>query len=615
MKKIAIIGTGYVGIVTGSCLSESGNKVICVDIDQNKVEMMKKGISPIYEPGLEDILKRNLDSGRIQFTTNLKEAIDSSWCVFLCLPTPSDEDGSADLSYVLKVAEDIAEIISISGDRELLVINKSTVPVGTSTKVLDKFTKRELKKVVVASNPEFLREGFAVEDFMKPDRVVVGTTNEWAKKSLTKLYEPFTRSGNPIIIMDEASAELTKYAANSFLAVKISYINEISRLCEKLGANVDDVRRGIGTDERIGKRFLFPGIGYGGSCFMPNETLQFVVGDSYKKISFETLWEELKNEDFQKTENFELLNLETKDFSVLGFDFKNFVLQNQNIYYLTRRSYTEKVVKFETRDGHKQMLTLDHPIIYNSDENIPTLMLAHNLSVGTKIFTYDENKLPYEIDLDEVISKEIIDSPFPMVYSIETENETVVTEFGIVSHNCFPKDVRAILKTSEDYGIDLSIIKSAMLTNHTQRELFIHTIENKLNELGIEENAKIGIWGISFKPNTDDIREAPSIDIIRHLLTKNHSISAYDPEASNTGFENNPNFNRTNTYLQAVNEVDVLVICTEWTEFRGIDFDELLSTMKGKTIIDGRNLWDVKEMIGKGFNYISIGRSEIKNPQ
>ena len=611
MKKLAIIGTGYVGIVTGSCLAESGNKVICVDIDYDKVEMMKKGISPIYEPGLDDILKRNLYSNRIQFTTNLREAIDDSSCVFLCLPTPSDEDGSADLSYVLKVAEDIATILMETGDRELLIINKSTVPVGTSQKVLEKFTSVGLQKVVVASNPEFLREGFAVEDFMKPDRVVVGTTNKWAKKFLKKLYKPFTRSGNPIIIMDEASAELTKYAANSFLAVKISYINEIARLCEKLGANVDDVRRGIGTDERIGKRFLFPGIGYGGSCFMPDETVNFVVGNSYKKITLEDLWAELQHNQIQAYEKLEVINLEQNDLYILGFDFKHLVLENQKIYYLTKRAYNDTVVKYQTKNGHTQILTHDHPVIFNSEENIPELMLALNLYKGVSIFTYNDSVLPHKIDLDEVVSVEIFECEFPYVYSLESENETVITENGIVSHNCFPKDVRAILKTSEDADIDLSIIRSAMSANTRQRELFIQTIENKLHELNLEKGSTLGVWGISFKPNTDDIREAPAIDIIRYFLDLGYTINAYDPEALKTGFEDHSNFKRMNTYIEAVEAVELLVICTEWSEFRAIDFDELSHAMKGRTIIDGRNLWDIKDMSDKGFNYISIGRKEV----
>lgn len=611
MKKIAIIGTGYVGIVTGSCFAESGNKVICVDIDHNKVEMMKKGISPIYEPGLDDILKRNLFANRIEFTTNLKEAINDSSCVFLCLPTPSDEDGSADLSYVIKVTEDIASILLETGDRELLVINKSTVPVGTSQKVLEKFTSVGLEKVVVASNPEFLREGFAVEDFMKPDRVVVGTSNKWAKKLLTKLYKPFTRSGNPIIVMDEASAELTKYAANSFLAVKISYINEIARLCEKLGANVDDVRRGIGTDERIGKRFLFPGIGYGGSCFMPDETVNFVVGNSYKKITFEELWNELKLDQIQSYENLEVINLEDKDLYVLGFDFKHLVLENQKIYYLTKRAYKDTVVKYQTKNGHIQILTHDHPVIFNSKENIPELMLAWDLHEGVNIFTYNDSVIPHKIDLDEVVSVERFECEFPHVYSLETENETVITEKGIVSHNCFPKDVRAILKTSEDADIDLSIIRSAMSANAKQRELFISTIENKIREINLEKGSTLGVWGISFKPNTDDIREAPAIDIIRHFLELGYVINAYDPEALNTGFESHSHFNRVENYIQAVEGVELLIICTEWSEFRSIDFDELSQAMKGRTIIDGRNLWDIKDMSEKGFNYISIGRKEV----
>lgn len=611
MDKIAIIGTGYVGLVTGVCLAEKNNSVVCFDIDTNKIQMLKKGKSPIYEPGLEELLQKNIIKGKIYFTDTLEIAIEKAWCIFLCLPTPSDEDGSADLKYVLKACEDISTALLKYSSKQILVINKSTVPVGTSDKVLEIFKNKGLENVIVASNPEFLREGFAITDFMDPDRVVIGTNNEWARKELLELYFPFTNSDKRILFMDKRSAELTKYASNSFLAVKISYMNELSRLCESLDADIDSIRIGMGLDNRIGEKFLFPGIGYGGSCFMPNETISLAFDNSYRCVSLENLWNELSSEEIQKTENFELINLENKDYDVLGFDFFNYVIENQKLYYLTRRSYTDKVVSFETKNGHKQILTLDHPVIYNSEDNIPTLCLAKDIKKGYSIFTYSENKIKHKFNLEEIIKVEYIDTPSNFVYSVETQNETVITGSGIISHNCFPKDVKAIVRTGEDNNIDLSIIKSAMQTNQEQRKFFISKIECCLEKLFLKQ-AQIAIWGISFKPDTDDIREAPSIDVISHLLSKNILVKAYDPEAKETGFENNSNFHRTSNLFEATEDADILVICTEWDEFKNADFSSLKSSMKGYTIIDGRNLWDLETMENNQFDYISIGRKSIK---
>lgn len=611
MDKIAIIGTGYVGLVTGVCLAEKNNSVICVDIDDNKIQMLKSGKSPIYEPGLEELLQKNIFKGKISFSDNLEKAVKNSWCIFLCLPTPSNEDGSADLRYVLEASESIANILSKEEIREVLVVNKSTVPVGTSDKVLKIFKDKGLNNVVVASNPEFLKEGFAINDFMNPDRIIIGTTNEWAKKEFLEIYLPFTNSEKHIFFMDERSAELTKYASNSFLSVKISFINELSRLCESIDADIDSVRIGMGSDDRIGEKFLFAGIGYGGSCFMPNETINLAFDSGYRKVSLENFWNELKSEEIQKTENFELINLEAKDYEVLGFDFLNYVRENQKLYYLTRRVYNDKVVSFETLGGYKQILTLDHPVIYNSEDNIPTLCLAKDIKKGLNIFVYDDNKVAFKFNLQEIVNVEHIDSPSDFVYSVETHNETVITGNGIISHNCFPKDVRAIVKTGQDNAIDLSIIKSAMKTNQEQRNFFIDKISSYLDKLSVER-PKIAIWGISFKPNTDDIREAPSLDIISFLLSRNILVKAYDPEAKQTGYENNSNFLRTSSLFEATEDADILVICTEWDEFKNVDFSLLKSSMKGSTIIDGRNLWSLPTMEENTFDYISIGRKIIK---
>lgn len=435
--KIAVVGTGYVGLVTGTCFAETGNTVICVDINQEKIEKMKSGIVPIYEPHLDSIFERNIKQGRLKFTTNLKDALDASDIIFLALPTPPDEDGSADLSYILGVAQQIGKLIK----SYKVIVDKSTVPVGTAEKVRNEIAKNANCNFDVVSNPEFLREGFAVDDFMKPDRVIVGTSSEKAKKIMSELFAPFVRQGNPIIFMDERSAELTKYAANSFLATKISFMNEIANLCEILGANVDNVRAGIGSDTRIGKRFLFSGIGYGGSCF--------------------------------------------------------------------------------------------------------------------------------------------------------------------------PKDVQALVKTSDDSNYDFKILKSVMKVNKHQRKKFVERIIKHFNNN--LEGKKIAVWGLAFKPDTDDIREAPALYVIDELLKSGAQISAYDPEAMNNAqrkYKNKILF--ALDQYDCLRDADCLVICTEWSVFRTPDFDKVNSLLKNKIIFDGRNLYNTETMREMGYYYSSIGRETVE---
>jgi UDPglucose 6-dehydrogenase len=434
--KIAVVGTGYVGLVTGTCFAETGNTVTCVDIDAEKVKRLSNGEITIYEPGLEKLFLRNLREGRLKFTTNLADSVKNSLLIFLALPTPPGEDGSADLSAVLKVAEDLGKIIN---DYKV-IIDKSTVPVGTAEKVQKVIAANCNCEVDVVSNPEFLREGLAVEDFMKPDRVVIGTSSEKAKKILNDLYAPFVRQGNPVIFMDERSAELTKYAANSFLATKISFMNEIAILCEKLGADVDMVRRGIGSDERIGKRFLFPGIGYGGSCF--------------------------------------------------------------------------------------------------------------------------------------------------------------------------PKDVHALARSADEAGYNFKILEAVMQVNEKQKISLIPRIKKYFNN--DLKNKKIALWGLAFKPNTDDIREAPAIFIINELLREGAVVTAFDPEAINNVKKHlGDKINFAASQYDAVKDCDALVIATEWSEFRTPDFEKMSSVMKNKVIFDGRNVYEPARMKELGFYYESIGR---KNP-
>jgi UDPglucose 6-dehydrogenase len=434
--KIAVIGTGYVGLVTGTCFAETGNTVTCVDIDTAKVKKLSAGEITIYEPGLEKLFLRNLREGRLKFTTDLAEGIKDSQLLFLALPTPPGEDGAADLSAVLKVADEIGKIIT---DYKIIV-DKSTVPVGTADKVREVIAANSSCEFDVVSNPEFLREGLAVEDFMKPDRVVIGTNSQKAKKVLNDLYAPFVRQGNPVIFMDERSAELTKYAANSFLAMKISFMNEMAILCEKLGADVDMVRRGIGSDERIGKRFLFPGIGYGGSCF--------------------------------------------------------------------------------------------------------------------------------------------------------------------------PKDVHALANSAGEAGYDFKILKAVMQVNEKQKTSLIPRIKRYFNNN--LQNKKIALWGLAFKPNTDDIREAPALYMIDELLKAGASVTVFDPEAMNNvkrSYSDKICF-AENQY-DALKDCDALVIATEWSEFRTPDFERMNSTMKNKVIFDGRNVYDPNHMKELGFYYESIGRKTM----
>lgn len=436
MQNIAVVGTGYVGLVTGTCFAETGNHVVCVDIDAGKVDRMKRGEIPIYEPHLDVLFERNIREGRLHFTTDLREALDKAEIIFLALPTPPGENGSADLSYVLGAAKELGKLIT----SYKVIVDKSTVPVGTAEKVHAAVAEHSKVPFDIVSNPEFLREGFAVDDFLKPDRVVVGTSSEKARKIMEELYKPFTRQGNPIIFMDERSAELTKYAANAFLATKISFMNEIANFCDKVGADVDMVRLGIGADSRIGKRFLFPGIGYGGSCF--------------------------------------------------------------------------------------------------------------------------------------------------------------------------PKDVQALAKSGVDAGYEFRILKSVMKVNDRQKTILLGPVLDHFDQT--LTNKKVAIWGLAFKPDTDDIREAPALYMIEHLLEAGAQISAYDPEASeNVKNQKGYQIEYATDQYEALRDADALLICTEWGVFRNPDFGHMAELMKSKAIFDGRNLYETQKMKELGWFYKSIGRETV----
>jgi len=434
--NIAVVGTGYVGLVTGTCLAETGNKVICVDIDTEKVTDLQNGKVPIYEPNLETLFERNINHGRLEFTTDLEMAVSNSQIVFLALPTPPGEDGSADLSYVLGVAHELGTLIK----DYTIIVDKSTVPVGTAELVRKEIAKSCKIEFDVVSNPEFLREGFAVSDFMKPERVIIGSNSEKAKAIMGKLFGPYVRQGNPILLMDERSAELTKYAANSFLATKISFMNEIANLCEKLDANVDMVRVGMGSDSRIGNRFLFPGIGYGGSCF--------------------------------------------------------------------------------------------------------------------------------------------------------------------------PKDVAALVKTGEIENSELHILSAVMTANKYQKEILANKILAYYN--GNVSGKHFALWGLAFKPDTDDVREAPSLSIIDTLVNKGATITAFDPAAiGNTKKLIPDKINFASNQYEALKGADALIIATEWAVFRTPDFIKAKGLLKESVIFDGRNLYELEQMTNEGYYYNSIGRKTV----
>lgn len=434
--KIAVVGTGYVGLVTGTCFAETGNIVTCIDIDEEKVKQLRQGVITIYEPGLEPLFSRNIQQSRLHFTTDLAEGVKGAKVIFLALPTPPGEDGSADLKYILQVADQLGPLL----ESYTVIVDKSTVPVGTTEQVRARIARHTDVEFDVVSNPEFLREGAAVEDFMKPDRVVVGTRSERARKIMEQLYAPMLRQGNPLIFMSERSAEMTKYAANAFLATKITFMNEIANLCERVGADVDEVRYGIGADSRIGKRFLFAGIGYGGSCF--------------------------------------------------------------------------------------------------------------------------------------------------------------------------PKDVQALAKIAEAHSYDFRILKAVMQVNQQQKTKLVPALKDYFK--GDLTGKRIAVWGLSFKPQTDDIREAPALENIRLLLAEGATVKAYDPEAM-------PNVKRflgnsieyAESPYGALINADALMIMTEWLVFRNPDFEVMGQLMKNKAIFDGRNLYRPEQMEALGFHYVSIGRQAI----
>jgi len=440
--KIAVVGTGYVGLVSGTCFAETGNEVTCVDNNPEKLEKLKRAEVPIYEPGLDLLFYRNIAKKRLNFTDDLKSAVLSSDIVFLCLPTPQGEDGSADLKYVHGIAEDIGRILKETPDHDFkIIVNKSTVPVGTCSAVTEIINKYDVKDFEVVSNPEFLREGYAIDDFMKPDRIVIGATSQKVMKKMKTLYAPFVMQGNPIIEMNPESAEVTKYAANSYLAMRITFMNELANFCERVGANVDLVRKGMGSDSRIGNQFLFPGIGYGGSCF--------------------------------------------------------------------------------------------------------------------------------------------------------------------------PKDVNALIKTSKEHGSEIKLLSLVDKVNKEQKLVLVKKVLKHFNN--DIAGKKFAIWGLAFKPNTDDMREAPSVVVINELLKLGAKVSAYDPEAmENAKFYLQDRVEYVDNPYGALEDADALLILTEWNEFRNPNFVQIKSLLKEPVVFDGRNIFNRRRTKEHGFTHYSIGKTPIK---
>jgi UDPglucose 6-dehydrogenase len=437
--NIAVVGTGYVGLVAGACFAETGNDVICVDIDQRKVDALKAGEVPIFEPGLEDLVKSNAKSGRLQFTTAIRDAVQASDTIFIAVGTPQDEDGSADLTHVLAVARAIGE--SMNGPK--IVVDKSTVPVGTADLVKAEIEKVSKFPVDVVSNPEFLKEGAAIDDFLRPDRVVVGVASERAASVMRELYAPFVRTNNPILVMDIRSAEMTKYAANTMLALRVSFMNEIANLCERSGADISKVRIGIGTDSRIGMSFIFPGIGYGGSCF--------------------------------------------------------------------------------------------------------------------------------------------------------------------------PKDVQALIRTGKDHGVDLRIARSVEDVNKSQKKLMVQKVVEHFGESRVKGKT-FAMWGLAFKPKTDDVREAPALSICSELIALGARIKAFDPEANHTfraRFGEHSGMEYTENNYDALRGADALIVCTEWNAFRQPNFKKIKAELVSPVIFDGRNIYEVADMRAHGFTYYSVGRPPV----
>jgi UDP-glucose 6-dehydrogenase len=714
---ICVIGTGYVGLVTGTCLADMGNSVTCVDIIPEKIERLKQGILPIYEPGLEEMVERNVHAGRLHFTTSYSEGLDNSEFIFIAVNTPTGPgQRGADMRYVESAARSIAEEL----DHYAVIINKSTVPVGSGdvvSRVLRNNLKRPDARFAVVSNPEFLREGSAVQDFLNPDRVVLGASDPEAAYQVARLYMPLRA---PIITTDIYTAEMIKYASNAFLATKISFINEIAQICERLGADIKEVAVGMGYDKRIGRAFLDAGLGYGGSCFEADETVFTLNSPNVAVERFDTLF--AKGGRPFAGDVVELV--QPSDQRVLAFDLESGEPTLADVKAITRRPYKGTMVKINTSMGRTLRVTADHPVILHKyqqftiqpaatvipgdqlmalcalpaasetihlslsdllrrsdDDAITTVqdgqhlaleyttanktqadgmaLLLQTIGVIPSIRIHRMNKPTREAYILRVSGYEQIaalksvfgdkhrsriesilasyqrhiqphgyerrgafatltvrqvehEDVETTVYSMETSTGTLIASSGLISHNCFPKDVRALAHMADEAGLHPQMLHAVMDINHDQRRLVVTKLTSILGSL---RGCTIGILGLAFKPNTDDMREAPSVDIIRWITAQGATIRTYDPVAMQTGREA---LERAGVRMDAITfcenaydvavGADAIVVVTEWNEFKALNMLQIRSAMRRPVLIDGRNIYEIAEMNRIGFIYRAIGR-------
>ncbi len=616
--KLAVIGTGYVGLVAGVCFAEAGNDVTCVDVNLAKLERLRGGELPIYEPGLERLFTRNVREERLLFTNDLAHAVKEAEIIFLALPTPPGENGAADLKYVIGASTDIGKLLDENAGYKIIV-TKSTVPVGTADKVRAALAQNAKTEFDVVSNPEFLREGVAVDDFLKPERVVIGigegsSDPARAERLMRDLYHPFLMSGNPLLVMDARSAELTKYAANSMLAMRISFMNDIATLCEKCDANVDKVRLGIGLDSRIGKRFLFAGTGYGGSCFGGDERVWVRVNGSFKAHTMRELWE-MGGEAVRD----KACDWKTPELDILAFNCESGRAVVARVQALTKRLFTGQMVSMTTSMGRRLRVTPDHPVIVREDGEL-AMRLAATIKAGDELLIVtdlSEGTATESLDVTGVKVKQVIwdaGEESGEVFSLESETGTLVVGSGLVAHNCFPKDVQALVATGREFEAPQSLLEATEAINQRQKKTLLPRIDAHFG--GDLTGKTFAMWGLAFKPNTDDIREAPALVLIEELINRGASVVAYDPEASDAvAREYGPKWGEKLRFERRHYDVcegaDALIIVTEWPKFREPDFAFLHEMLVHPVIFDGRNVYELETMHDKGFTYYSIGRPTV----
>jgi len=645
--KVTMVGTGYVGLVTGACFADMGNTVTCLDVDASKIETLKRGESPIYEPGLSEMIQRNAHAHRLHFTTDKWEAYRDARIIFICVGTPSSDDGSADLKYVLRVAEDIADAIERvgSGGEPKTVVVKSTVPVGTSHKVRDAIRAKTKVPFHIADNPEFLKEGDAINDFMKPDRVVCGVDDPKTGELMRTLYDPFVRQGNPIFVMDVRSAEMVKYASNAMLACKISFINEIANLCERTGADINSVREGMCSDKRIGNQFLYPGLGYGGSCLRGSHLVRIRDDHGESTLRLDELFTGA-SDGMHPLPGVEVLSWSPSD-RPAAF---------RPAAGISRRTYEGRGVEMKTSCGTTIVMTADHPVVVLRQGADPLVFPASVVCRGDRVphvagatlgsWTGENggsdpvsdggsraclspaaallrptmalptpqggsvSAVSQGIGWVTVASVRQIDLLEP-VYSVEVPGaHTFVTCGGVVVHNCFPKDTQAVVSMGRELGFPCKLNAAVHEVNQDQRAHFWSKVEQ---EIGSDLRGKsLAFWGVAFKPKTDDIREAPSLTLMERAIKAGAKVRAYDPVALDHLAHEMPAVGRAEDMYAALDGAEALIICTEWAEFRAPDFAEIRKRLARPIIFDGRNLFRRAQMQEAGFTYASVGRTTVR---